>query len=708
MTSPNRPGARTGRGAVSNPAGRFESTRSEAVDDGWGSLDEELPPLATIVQPEPARSIISRNDSPDISFDQSINPYRGCEHGCVYCIAGDTQILMADGSCKPLADLAVGDEIYGTEKRGHYRRYTRTRVLAHWRTVKPAYRIRLADGTELVASGDHRFLTERGWKFVWQCERPGQRPHLTVNNTLMGFGAMKALHRAHDSREYRRGYLCGMIRGDGHLRVYRYQRQGCANGDLHQFRLALADEEALDRTAGFLEEFGIRTSRFTLQEATPVRRRMAAIRAQSRAAVAAIGQLIEWPDRSGGDWLRGFIGGIFDAEGSFSDGCIRIANTDGRMISVLSDGLRSLSFDSVVETSRPDTVKPVHYVRVRGGLREHLRFMCAFDPAISRKRNIEQQAVKSTARLEVVEIEPLGRELELFDITTGTEDFIANGVISHNCYARPSHAYLNLSPGLDFETRLFYKQDAARLLEQELAAPSYRCSPITIGANTDPYQPIEREYRVTRGIIEVLAKYRHPFSIITKSAMIERDIDLLAPLAADKLVYVMISVTTLSNELKRTLEPRTASPAARLRAIRNLHQAGIPVGVMVAPIIPVLTDHEMERILAAAVESGAQSAAYVLLRLPYELKDLFREWLQTNEPLKAKHVMSRLQAMRGGKDNDARFGVRQRGEGEYAALLSRRFSAACARLGLKERERFSHDVTLFRPPVFGPQQMSLL
>jgi DNA repair photolyase len=334
--------------------------------------------------------------------------------------------------------------------------------------------------------------------------------------------------------------------------------------------------------------------------------------------------------------------------------------------------------------------------------------MDTFDPAIRRKRNIDSQAVKSGANLEVVEIEPIGGASELFDITTGTGDFIANGVISHNCYARPSHAYLNLSPGLDFETRLFYKHDAARLLEQELAAPTYRCSPITIGANTDPYQPIEREYRVTRSILEVLAKYRHPFSIITKSAMIERDIDLLAPLAADRLVYVLVSVTTLSNELKRTLEPRTASPAARLRAIRNLHEAGIPVGVMVAPIIPVLTDHELERILAAAVASGAQSAAYVLLRLPYELKDLFREWLEQNEPLKAKHVMSRLQAMRGGKDNDSRFGIRQRGEGEYAALLAKRFAAACTRLGLKQRERFAHDLTLFRPPVLGPEQLSLL
>jgi DNA repair photolyase len=706
MSSPNRPSVRTGRGAVSNPEGRFESTRSEAVDDGWGSLDEELPPLATIVQPEPARSIISRNQSPDISFDQSINPYRGCEHGCIYCMAGDTQILLADGSCKPLSDIVVGDQIYGTEQRGRRRRYVRTQVLAHWRTAKPAYRITLADGTELVASGDHRFLTERGWRFVTPGDQ-AQRPCLTVHNTLMGFGATGALQRPKDACAYRRGYLCGLIRGDRHLGVYRYARPGRANGDQHRFRLALADVEALERAALFLRSFGIATDRFTFQVATAARKQLDAIRTSSRTAVAAIASLIEWPERSDGDWLRGFVGGIFDAEGSFGDGCIRIANTDRQIIGVLSDALRALSFNSIVETPRPDAPKPVHYVRVRGGLREHLRFMRAFDPAIRRKRTIAAQAIESTASLQVAAIEPLGREVELFDLTTGTEDFIANGVISHNCYARPSHAYLNLSPGLDFETRLFYKQDAARLLEQELAAPSYRCSPITIGANTDPYQPIEREYRVTRSIIEVLAKYRHPFSIITKSAMIERDIDLLAPLAADQLVYAMISVTTLSNELKRTLEPRTASPAARLRAIRNLHEAGIPVGVMVAPIIPVLTDHELERILAAAVASGAQSAAYVLLRLPYELKDLFREWLEHNEPLKAKHVMSRLQAMRGGKDNDSRFGVRQRGEGEYAALLAQRFSAACTRLGLKERERFAHNLALFRPPELGPQ-LSLL
>jgi DNA repair photolyase len=276
------------------------------------------------------------------------------------------------------------------------------------------------------------------------------------------------------------------------------------------------------------------------------------------------------------------------------------------------------------------------------------------------------------------------------------------------CYARSSHAYLNLSPGLDFETKLFYKKDAAQLLERELAAPGYRCSPITIGANTDPYQPIERDYQVTRSLIEVLAKYRHPLSIITKGAMIERDIDVLGQMAKSNLVFVMVSVTTLDNNLKRTLEPRTASPAARLRTIRKLSAAGIPVGIMVAPVIPVLTDAEVERILEAGAAAGARSAGYVLLRLPHELKQLFRDWLEQNEPLKAKHVLTRLQDMRGGRDYDATFGRRQTGEGEYATLLQKRFISACVKYGLKARARFVHDRSLFQPPRSGPQQLDLL
>jgi DNA repair photolyase len=273
------------------------------------------------------------------------------------------------------------------------------------------------------------------------------------------------------------------------------------------------------------------------------------------------------------------------------------------------------------------------------------------------------------------------------------------------CYARPSHSYVNLSPGLDFETRLFAKDNAAELLERELRRPGYRCSPINLGANTDPYQPIERERRVTRQILEVLQRYRHPLTLVTKgAALIGRDVDILGEMAASRLAMVAISLTTLDDEIKRTLEPRAASPGARLRAIRQLSAAGVPVTVLVAPVIPFVTDAEMERILEAARTAGATMAGYVMLRLPYEIKDLFREWLDAHAPLKAAHVMSLIQQMRGGKDYDARFGVRQRGEGEYATLIAQRFQLACRRLGLNPRGRWQLDTEAFRiPPAPGDQ-----
>ncbi len=265
------------------------------------------------------------------------------------------------------------------------------------------------------------------------------------------------------------------------------------------------------------------------------------------------------------------------------------------------------------------------------------------------------------------------------------------------CYARPSHGYLNLSPGLDFETRLFAKPDAAKLLRVELAKPSYQCSPIALGSNTDPYQPIEREWKITRQILEVLAECKHPLSIVTKSALIERDLDLLAPLARDNLVQVFISVTTLDAALARKLEPRAASPRRRLQAIRTLNEAGVPCGVLVAPVIPFLTDAELESILQAAREQGADTTAYALLRLPYELKDLFKDWLAVHYPLKAEHVMSRLREMRGGRENDSEFGSRFRGNGLFAQLLAKRFQLACERLGFN-REEGGLDTGLFKRP----------
>src|ERR1700716_1381165 len=237
------------------------------------------------------------------------------------------------------------------------------------------------------------------------------------------------------------------------------------------------------------------------------------------------------------------------------------------------------------------------------------------------------------------------------------------------CFARPSHAYLGLSPGLDFETKLFYKADAVKILEAELKKPKYVCKPIALGINTDGYQPLEKRLGITRGILAVLAHCRHPVTIVTKSALIVRDLDLLADLAADGLVSVMLSITSLTNDIKRTLEPRAASPQARLRVIQQLAQAGVPAGVLVAPVIPAITDHEMEDILAAARDAGAGSAGYVLLRLPHEVKILFREWLQEYHPDRAKHVMSLINQMRGGKDYDAEFGRRMSGTGPYAELL---------------------------------------
>jgi hypothetical protein len=514
-----------GRGALGNPQPRFLKPAIESVDDGW-FRDEVPDSIATQVRPEAARSIITHNDSPDIPFEQSINPYRGCEHGCSYCVWGNTPILMADGRTRAIADIRVGDAIYGTVRRGRYRRYVRTQVLAHWSVIKPAWRITLEDGTELVASGDHRFLTERGWKFVTDTEdrSAAQRPHLTTNNKLIGTGAFAAAP-VHD-QDYRTGYLCGLIRGDGLLAEYSYFRVGRGHSPQYQFRLALCDGEALARAQDWLQRANIETDRFSFCAASAGRQAIQAIRTQARLKVQRVRELIAWPASASRSWRLGFLAGIFDAEGSYSAGVLRICNTDADIIRWTCESLRALEFRFVVEHQHREATKPIDVVRLPGGLREHLRFFHTVDPAITRKRDISGQTVKSEARLGVVRIEPLGGAMRLYDITTGTEDFIANGVVSHNCYARPSHAYMDLSPGIDFETKIFYKQDAARLLEQELGARGYVPKPITIGANTDPYQPVERELKVTRSLLEVLERTRHPLSLITKGTLILRDLDL--------------------------------------------------------------------------------------------------------------------------------------------------------------------------------------
>jgi DNA repair photolyase len=277
------------------------------------------------------------------------------------------------------------------------------------------------------------------------------------------------------------------------------------------------------------------------------------------------------------------------------------------------------------------------------------------------------------------------------------------------CFARPTHAYLGLSPGLDFESKLFVKDGAAALLERELAAPNYRARTMALGTNTDPYQPIERQYRVTRSVLEVLARYDHPVGIVTKSNLVLRDLDILAPMAAKGLVKVYVSVTTLDRDIARKMEPRAPIPTRRIEAIERLAQAGVPVGVMVAPIVPAVNDSEIETILTRAHAAGAREAGYVMLRLPLELRDIFREWLLVHYPDRLRHSLSLVQSTRGGKDYDSQWGKRMAGSGPYAWMIGRRFEIAATRLGYNETP-VQLRCDLFHPPeseAKGPKQLSL-
>jgi DNA repair photolyase len=703
-TAGNHGAAAKGRGATINPEGRFENFARERFDDEWfQEAPEGDGKPKTVIAIERAKTVITRNDSPDVGFDRSFNPYRGCSHGCVYCLHGGTPILMGDGRTRPLSDLRPGDEIYGTVFENGWRRYTKTRVLDHWSSIKPAYRTRLEDGTELISSADHRFLSDRGWKYVTGTEQGAhRRPFLTVNNKLMGTGQFAEGPMEDD--DYRRGYLCGMLRGDATIGHYTYQNRRRRDTQ-HCFRLALCDAGALLRAQDFLLDFDVPTQEFAFATGTESRRPMFAIGARSESRVLAISQLIAWPVDPSRSWAIGFLAGIFDAEGSFSRTILRICNSDRSIIDWTFRAFTMLGFRCVVEDRPvPPERKPMQVVRLKGGLPEQLRFFHTVRPAITRKLDIAGQAIKTDAKLGVVSIEPLGGAMRLYDITTGTGDFIANGVVSHNCYARPSHAFIGLSPGIDFETRISAKVNAAERLRDEFAKRGYKCEPLAIGVNTDAYQPIEREYRITRSVLELCFETNHPLTLITKSALIERDIDLLAPMARKNLVHATLSITTLDQGLTRYMEPRTSAPARRLLAVKRLSEAGIPVNVNIAPVIPFLTDHELETIMEAAVENGATSAFYNVVRLPWEVKDIFRAWLEERFPLKAAHVMSRIHEMREGRDNDPSFGTRMTGTGLWAELLRQRYEKACKRLGLDQREDLALDCTRFRPPSLHGQQ----
>ena len=580
-----------------------------------------------------ARSIINQvPPASRMAFRWTINPYRGCSHSCAYCLGGDTPILMADGRTKPLADVRPGDAIYGTVRRGADRHYVITEVLAHWSTVKPAYAITLEDGTRLFASGDHRFLSNRGWKYVTGTEHDGslQRPHLTLNNELMGVGAFAEPPK--ESIDYRRGYLCGMIRGDANLGSYSYDRPGRATGEVHRFRLALAGNEALDRTRAFVADLGVDCTQFLFAEASSARRRITPIRASDREQVQFIWSLIEWPHSPTADWRKGFLAGIFDAEGSYSQGVWRISNTNPEIIDWTVSAMRSLGFDVVIEDRHQPNGRKC--VRLRGELREVLWFFHTTDPAITRKRSIDGMAIKSGARLRVTSIEPMGLDLPMFDITTGTGDFIANGVVSHNCFARNTHTYLDLDSGQDFNSKIVVKVNAPELARRELAAPKWQGEHVAMGTNVDCYQRAEGRYRLMPGIIGALKDARNPFSILTKGTLILRDLDLLAEAAEVTDVGLNVSVGFVDKSLSRSVEPGTPSPERRLGICAALTERGLRCGVLMGPVLPFLTDSpaQLDATVRLAAEAGAAHVTPIVLHLRPGAREWFLRWLGENFP----------------------------------------------------------------------------
>ena len=479
-------------------------------------------------------------------FGWTINPYRGCSHACVYCLSGDTLILMEDGRQKPLWNVRVGERVIGTQQVGAYRRYVSTTVRAHWQTRKRAFRVTLADGTELVASGDHRFLTDRGWRYVVGAgSGAGRRPHLTTSNKLMGFG-LNGLEAQQSARlfdaEFRRGYLTGMFRGDG---------------------MMFAKRRAMT--------------------------------------------------------------------GSCSGGVLRISNSDERMLSQAMESLRALGVDSVLEPAR---LNGVRNVRVTGGLRMRSKFFTPTAPAITRKLALAGEAVKSAADLRVVCVEDLGSEIDMVDITTDTGDFIANGVVSHNCFARPTHTYLDLDSGKDFDNEIIVKINVAEVLGSELAKPSWGHHPVALGTNTDPYQRAEGRYALMPGIVGALTDSGTPFSILTKGTLLRRDLDLIVGAAESVPVDLAMSIAVYDDELQQSVEPGTPTTKARLATVTAVRDHGLDCAVFLMPILPYLTDTRahLDEALRQAKAAGATSVLYSALHLKPGVKEWFYLWLERAHP----------------------------------------------------------------------------
>ena len=532
-----------------------------------------------------AKSIINRVPGASrVPFEWTINPYRGCSHACSYCLAGDTPILMADGGTRPLAELRPGDVVLGTTGAGLHRRYVPPTGRAHWQTSKPAFRVTLADGTRLVASGEHRFLTGRGWRHVSPAE-PGC-PALAVGDRMFGVGHFAESPK--ESPEYQAGFLCGLIRGDA----------------------ALGDRPAQEGDAW--------------------------IRADGYLADVPLHEALRWPEQPSGDWYRGFLAGAFGSTGRTDRLAVTFTSRDEMFLRRITDALTHLGVPSrrpphPRRAPSPDAA-PASVETVRD-LWAALRFR-HLTGALDAPLDASGIGVRSDSQLAVIDIEPLGLTLPLYDITTGTGDFVADGVVSHNCFARNTHTYLDLDAGHDFDSKVVVKVNAGELVRRELGAPRWTGAHIAMGSNVDVYQRAEGRYRLMPQILAALRDFANPFSILTKGTLILRDLNLLTQAASVTRVGLSFSVGFLNEEMWRSVEPGTPSPRRRLDAVRTLTDAGFSVGVLMAPILPGLTDTDesIEETVAAVAAAGAASISPLALHLRPGAREWYAAWLTRTHP----------------------------------------------------------------------------
>lgn len=543
-----------------------------------------------------ARSIINRVPGASrVPFEWTINPYRGCSHACSYCLAGDTPILMADGSHRPLAALRVDDAVYGTAGVGTDRRYVPTTVLDHWSTTKPAWRVVLADGTRLVASGEHRFLTARGWRHV--SDGGAGRPQLARGDVLLGPGGAFADPPKEDA-DYRTGFLHGLLRGDAAL--IRCRRAG-RPAPHHGGPLPGPAGDVWTRADDYLRD-------------------------------TSLTRVLHWPDVPSESFHRGFVAGLFGAAGRLDGLTVRLLSQSDDLLALAVAALARLGFAARHVRDRPFGSPPA--VEAAGSLAEMLRLRHVTGIAGSPAPEATGLPVSGGPGSAVAAVEPLGLSMPLYDITTGTGDFVADGVISHNCFARSTHTYLDLDAGHDFDSKVVVKVNAGELVRRELGSPRWGGHHIAMGTNVDCYQRAEGRYRLMPQILAALRDVANPFSILTKGTLILRDLPLLREAASVTTVGVSISIGFVDERHWRAVEPGTPSPRRRLDAVRALTDAGFDVGVLMAPILPGLTDTDesIEETVAAIAAAGATSVMPLPLHLRPGAREWYAAWLASEHP----------------------------------------------------------------------------